>query len=164
MLSALFLLYYPFSSPHPLTPVEDVRTSICRYLKSSPFFLWVGCFQAKALAEKNKRDLLAHKEQAERNVILSIQMKWEIYCNYEEGFGSCITVWILIYNVEVSRNSGCWNQKVVKREAGKFTCTAIHITICMWQLSTYVHKFLSIWIILLLLYHYPFRTSTFIWV
>ena len=60
----------PFSSPHPLTPVEDVRTSICRYLKSSPFFLWVGCFQAKALAEKNKRDLLAQKEQAERNVIV----------------------------------------------------------------------------------------------
>ena len=28
-------------------------------------------FQAKALAEKNKRDLLAQKEQAEKNVIIN---------------------------------------------------------------------------------------------
>lgn len=30
---------------------------------------YYGSFQAKALAEKNKRDLLAQKEQAEKNVL-----------------------------------------------------------------------------------------------
>lgn len=31
---------------------------------------FVGLFQARALAEKNMRDLLAQREQAERNVII----------------------------------------------------------------------------------------------
>lgn len=31
--------------------------------------IFLCLFQAKALAEKNKRDILAQKEQAERNVI-----------------------------------------------------------------------------------------------
>lgn len=33
--------------------------------------VYYGLFQAKALAEKNMRDLLAQKEQAEKNVFTS---------------------------------------------------------------------------------------------
>lgn len=41
------------------------------YHKNLNMFYYILCrkfFQAKALAEKNMRDLLAQKEQAERNV------------------------------------------------------------------------------------------------
>lgn len=48
---------------------------VCSYFKqvddlsNGCFMIFLCLFQAKALAEKNKRDFLAQKEQAERNVI-----------------------------------------------------------------------------------------------
>jgi hypothetical protein len=43
----------------------------------------ITCFQAKALAEKNMRDMLAQREQAERHVRhLSIKRKMLFLCLY----------------------------------------------------------------------------------
>ena len=46
-----------------------VQVSICSvWMEQASFMLFSCLFQSKALAEKNMRDLLAQKEQAERNV------------------------------------------------------------------------------------------------
>lgn len=42
-------------------------------------FCFFELFQAKALAEKNKRDLLAQREQAERNVNKIYRRNFRIY-------------------------------------------------------------------------------------
>lgn len=53
--------------------------------KDNPSFL--ALFQAKALAEKNMRDLLAQREQAERNV--------RIFLNTEEDSGIAYFVFLI---------------------------------------------------------------------
>ena len=65
-----------------------------------------GLFQAKALAEKNMRDLLAQKEQAERNVIIYLTSMLEIL-----KIAILHTFPLLSFNLffiaEIGRNSGC---------------------------------------------------------
>jgi hypothetical protein len=67
----------------------------------------LALWQAKALAEKNMRDLLAQREQAERNVMIFHEEFFELsnllcishaYLTYNSN---------LIFLAEISRNTGC---------------------------------------------------------
>lgn len=58
--------------------------------------LLYGLFQAKALAEKNMRDLLAQKEQAERNVKIK-QICWWKFSAIQYGLEILFSLFLLFY-------------------------------------------------------------------
>lgn len=111
---------------------SSYRVNSNQLLTSKEFVCNVlALWQAKALAEKNMRDLLAQREQAERNVMIFHEEFFELsnllcishaYLTYNSN---------LIFLAEISRNSGCWCQEVVQRERRKLACIAFNFAICM---------------------------------
>lgn len=86
------------------------------------FMAW---FQANALAEKNRRDLLAQREREERNV-------WILLIPRDIYRLSTVAYYLIKSTcAESCRSSGCWSQKMVKWKRRKPSSTAFYFTIRM---------------------------------
>lgn len=84
-------------------------------------------FQEKALAEKNMRDLLVQKEQAERNVSTSF-----LSLSHFHGGTHFLYIYFIYSYAETGRSFGCGCEKMGTRQNWKLARLAIYPTIRMF--------------------------------